>query len=52
MLFTISADLSSTYNNARLAAAQFEDVYIVNTKNLLTGGGLLVLHACEMEDRN
>lgn len=50
VLFTISGDMSSTYNNARLAAEQFNDVYIVDTRNLSTGGGLLVLHACEMAE--
>ena len=48
IFFTISAEMSSTYQNVRLAAAEFEDVYVIDTKNLSTGGGLLVLHACEM----
>ena len=46
--FTIGSTMSSTYNNARLAAEDFEDVYVVDTKNLSTGGGLLVLAACDM----
>ena len=46
--FTISSEMSSTYNNARLAATEFEDVYTVDTRNLSTGGGLLVLEACEL----
>lgn len=48
--FTISSDMSSTFNNARLAAAEFEDVHVVDTKNLSTGGGLLVLKACELRE--
>ncbi len=48
VLFTISSDMSSTYNNARLAAQEFEDVYVVDTRNLSTGGGLLVVTAAEM----
>ncbi len=48
VLFTISSTMSSTFNNARLAALDFEDVYAVDTCNLSTGGGLLVLHAAEM----
>ncbi len=48
VMFTISASMSSTYNNARLAAESFEDVFTVDTKNLSTGGGLLVLAACDM----
>ncbi|MBR0466406.1 MAG: DegV family protein [Clostridia bacterium] len=46
--FTISSDMSSTFNNARLAAEEFEDVYVVDTRNLSTGGGLLVLAAADM----
>lgn len=48
IFFTISAEMSSTYNNARLAAQSFEDVYVVDTRNLSTGGGLLVVTAGEM----
>ena len=48
VLFTISSDMSSTCNNARLAAEGFEDVYVVDTRNLSTGGGLLVVTAAEM----
>ena len=48
VLFTISAEMSSTCNNARLAAENFEDVYVVDTRNLSTGGGLLVVAAAEM----
>ena len=48
VMFTISQTMSSTYNNARIAAEEFEDVYVVDTKNLSTGGGLLVLAAADM----
>lgn len=51
VMFTISSSMSSTYNNARLAAEDFEDVYAVDTKNLSTGGGLLVLSACDMAEQ-
>ena len=46
--FTISSSMSATYNNARIAAEDFEDVYVVDAKNLSTGSGLLVLAAAEM----
>lgn len=49
--FTISAEMSSTYNNARMAATSFENVHVVDTRNLSTGGGLLVLAACEMAEQ-
>lgn len=48
VLFTISSDMSSTFNNARVAAQEYEGVYPINTQNLSTGGGLLVLAAAEM----
>lgn len=48
VFFTISSDMSSTYNNAVIAAAEFETVHIVDTRNLSTGGGLLVVSAVEM----
>ncbi len=48
VFFTISAEMSSTYNNARLAASNYPDVYVVDTRNLSTGGGLLVVAAAEM----
>ena len=49
--FTISASLSATYNNARVAAEDFENVYVVDSQNLSTGNGLLVIAAAEMAKR-
>jgi DegV family protein with EDD domain len=46
--FTISAEMSSTFSNIRLAASEFDNVYVVDTRNLSTGGGLLVLTAAQM----
>ena len=46
--FTISASMSATCNNARIAAEEFEDVYVIDSKNLSTGNGLLVVAAAEM----
>lgn len=48
VVFTIGSEMSSTFNNARMAAEDYEDVFVVNTQNLSTGGGLLVLTACDM----
>ena len=50
VFFTISSDMSCTYNNARLAAEEFEDVYVIDSRNLSTGGGLLVIAAAEMAE--
>lgn len=49
--FTISSDMSSSYSNAAIAAQEFENVHVVDTRNLSTGGGLLVLTACEMAQK-
>ena len=46
--FTISSKMSSTYQNSLIAAEEFEDVYVVDSANLSTGEGLLVLRAAEM----
>lgn len=46
--FTISGEMSSTYNNACLAASEFDNVYVIDSRNLSTGGGLLVIAAAEM----
>ena len=48
--FTISAEMSSCYQNACLAAEGLENVYIVDSRNLSTGIGHLVLDACIMRD--
>lgn len=51
VIFTISAEMSSTLSNARLAAEDFDDVYVVDTRNLSTGGGLLLLTAAELANQ-
>lgn len=48
--FDISSDMSSTYNNARLAAEEVAGVYVIDSRNLSTGIGLLVLKACDLRD--
>ncbi len=48
VMFTISSEMSSTFNNGRLAAEEVEGVYVVDSRNLSTGSGLLVLNACEL----
>lgn len=45
---SLSSSLSSTFNNARLAAMEFENVYVIDAQNLSTGSGLLVVAAAEM----
>ena len=48
VMFTISSEMSSTYNNGRLAASEVGNVYVVDSRNLSTGSGLLVLNAAEL----
>ena len=44
----ISAEFSSSYQNACLAAEEFDNVRVVDSRNLSTGQGLVVLKACEL----
>lgn len=44
----ISSELSSSYQNACLAADSFENVRVIDSRNLSTGQGLVVLKACEL----
>lgn len=49
--FNISSDFSSSYQSACIAAQKWENVYVVDSRNLSTGQGLLVLHGAEMAQR-
>ncbi len=49
--FAISSTMSSTYNNGRLAAMEFDNVYVIDSKNLSSGEGLLVIAAAEMAEQ-
>jgi len=44
----ISSEFSSSYQNATLAAEEFDNVYTLDSRNLSTGQGLVVLKACEL----
>ena len=50
IFFTISSEMSSTWHNAHLAAEANERAFVVDTRNLSTGGGLLVVAAAEMAE--
>ncbi len=45
---TIGSGFSSCYQNACLAAADYPNVRVVDSMNLSTGQGLVVLHACRL----
>ena len=47
---SISAELSSTLHHAQLAAEEIPGVHIVDSRNLATGIGLVVLHAADLCD--
>ena len=48
--FTISSEMSATFHNAVTATEEMENVYVIDSRNLSTGIGLLVLHACDLAD--
>ena len=45
--FNISSDMSSSHQNALIAAKEVGNVYVIDTLNLSTGSGLLVLDAAD-----
>jgi len=51
VLYIISSDMSSTFSNARLAAEDYDNVFVVDTRNLSTGGGLLVMTGAQMAEK-
>ncbi|MBQ5346455.1 MAG: DegV family protein [Ruminococcus sp.] len=46
--FSISSDFSSSYHNACIAAEEVDGVFVVDSRNLSTGQGLVVLHAADL----
>ena len=46
--FTISSDMSACYQNACIAARELGNVYVVDSRNLSTGIGHLVLDGCQL----
>lgn len=49
--FTISSEMSGCYQNAVLAAEEVGEVYVVDSRNLSTGIGHLVLDACLLAEQ-
>lgn len=51
VMFCISSEFSSSYNNAFLASKEFNGkVHIIDSRNLSTGVGMQVLYACNLRD--
>ena len=48
ILITIGSGFSSCYQNACLAAEDYPNVRVIDSQNLSTGQGLVVLKACEL----
>jgi len=46
----ISSDFSSCYQNASLAAREFKNVYVVDSRNLSSGSGHIVVNAAIMAE--
>ncbi len=51
VVFTLSSDMSSTFNNANRASTKFEKVHVVDSRNLSTGVGMLVRYAVELSEK-
>lgn len=45
---SLGSGFSTCYNNARLAAEEFENVLVIDSKNLSTGHGHVVMEACKL----
>ena len=45
---SIGSGFSSSFQNASLAASEFDNVRVIDSQNLSTGQGLVVLKACEL----
>ena len=48
IIITISSEFSSCYQNACIAAEDFEGVYVVDSRNLSTGEGLVAIAAAKL----
>lgn len=52
ILFSISSEFSSSFNNAVIASNDFKDkVKVVDSRNLSAGVGMQVLFACQLRDK-
>lgn len=51
IIVTISSEFSSTYQNACIAAEDYDNVYIVDSRNLSTGEGLVAISAAKLAEK-
>lgn len=50
--FSLSSEMSAACNNARLAAEELSNVYVVDTRSLSTGIALLAIYARKLANKN
>ena len=48
--FSLSSGISNSYSSAKRGAEELENVFVVDTKSLSSGSGLLVLLACDLRE--
>ncbi|MDO4617227.1 MAG: DegV family protein [Lachnospiraceae bacterium] len=51
LVLTISSELSGTYQSACLAAQDFDNIRVVDTRNATAGGGILAEYAMNCRDK-
>ena len=51
VVLTISAGLSGTYQSACIAAAEYDNIYVVDSKSAAIGSGILAEYALECADK-
>lgn len=50
--FSLSSEMSVSYQNALSASKELNNVFVIDSKSLSTGVGLLVLYACKLKNEN
>ena len=48
---SLSSEISSSYSHAELASSKYDDVYVIDSRNLSTGIALLAIYACKLRDK-
>ena len=49
--FSLSGEMSVTHQNAKLASEEFENVFVIDSRNLSTGIGLQAIYASELAQK-
>ena len=51
VVITVASKFSGTYQSARIAAEDYEDIYVVESGTVAVGGGILVERALELREQ-